>query len=125
MIKFIKSSKSLITCKVCVNRPTTEYYFNNTDRFEISEAFTNRLSLLFLISFPPFVNVDMTTNNDRILQPSPYANHRTAIELRLSSTGKVGRHLLLIAIRTDRWQVDCCNIGGEEPEEDGRWWIVR
>jgi hypothetical protein len=41
------------------------------------------------------------------------------------TTGEVGRHLLLVALRTDRRQVDRGNIGGEEPEEDGRWWIVR
>lgn len=39
--------------------------------------------------------------------------------------GKVGRHLLLIAIRSNGWQVDCCNIGSQESEEDGRRWIVR
>lgn len=40
-------------------------------------------------------------------------------------TGEVGRHLLLVALCTNRRQVNCGNIGGEEPEEDGRWWTVR
>jgi hypothetical protein len=41
------------------------------------------------------------------------------------TTGKAGRHLFLITICTDGWQVDCRNIGGKELEKDGRWWIVR
>lgn len=55
---------------------------------------------------------------------TPFSPRRNRIS-NSNKIGKVGRHLLLIALRTDRRQADCGNIGGKEPQENGRWRIVR